>query len=102
MGKARVYSAMFGGKERMVEANSAGQAEHHIARVETARVKAQIADVHPASSIALSAFVKNGGVIETAGVIPEPPKDGAERAQALFGAGEGEAESKGGEDGADA
>lgn len=101
MGKARVYSAMFDGKERMVEANSAGQAEHHIARVETAKVKARIADVHPASSIAVSTFVRNGGLIETAGVMPEAPKDGAERARELLGGGEGEAETKGGENGAD-
>lgn len=102
MGKARVYHAIFDGKERMVEANSAGQAKHHIAKVETAKVRERIGDVHPASSISVSTFVRGGGVIETAGVMPEPPKDGAERARELLGAGEAEAETKGGEDGADA
>lgn len=85
MTKARVYSVTFDGAERMVEANSQGQAEHHIGRVETARVKEKITNVHAASAIAVSLFVRGGGKIETAGVIPEPPKDPAERARSLLG-----------------
>lgn len=85
MSKARVYRVDDGATIRMVEANDSGQAKHHIGQVAATRAKDAVKDLRAARAIEIAEFVKGGGNIETAGVAPPVPVDGADRARQMFG-----------------